>query len=63
MDLSEEQEAEAAHLRRIAWLAGEYWDACRAARLPDSLSESLVTAWHQSVLDPDAIEAEWDVDD
>jgi len=63
MDLSEEQEAEAAHLRRIAWLAGEFFDACRAARLSDSLSEALVTAWHQSVLDPDNVDVEWDADD
>lgn len=47
------QESEAAHLRRIAWLAGEFYDACRASRLPDDLSVALVTDWHRSILDPD----------
>ena len=61
-DQSEEQEAEAQHLRRIAWLAGEFYDACRAARLPDALSDALVQDWHRSILDPDAIVA-WDDDD
>jgi len=47
------QEGEAQHLRRIAWLCGEFYDACRAARLPDDLSVALVTDWHRSILDPD----------
>jgi len=61
-DHSEEQEAEAQHLRRIAWLAGEFYDACRASRLPDALSDALVQDWHRSILDPDAIVV-WDEDE
>jgi len=60
-DTTEEQEAEAAHLRRIAWLAGEFWDACRASRLPDPLSDALVQDWHRSILDPDMVT--WEIED
>jgi hypothetical protein len=59
MEPVDEQEAEAQHLRRIAWLAGEFYDACRAARLPDDLGSALVTEWHRSILDPDY---EWSAD-
>ena len=60
--MDDEQEAEAQHLRKIAWLAGEFYEACRLARLPDTLADALVQDWHRSILDPDAV-ITWDDDD
>ena len=46
-------EALAAELRQIAALAGEFYDACKAARLPDDLACQLVSDWHQNWIGAD----------
>ena len=46
-DLTPDQvEQQAENLRQWAALAGEYWDALKAARLPDDLAVQLVVDWH-----------------
>lgn len=41
---------EAAHLRQIAALAGEFYMALRAMQLPDELVALLVQDWHYNYI-------------
>ena len=34
------------HLRQVAALLAEFYDACKAAGLPDSLTATVVRDWH-----------------
>lgn len=50
----------AQELRQMAALCGEFFDACRAAGLPDHLAVTLVADWHRSTLGD---EVTWTADD
>lgn len=52
---AEEFEQAAAELRKTAAMLGEFWDALRAARLPDDLSVAVVSAWYQAFLDDEVV--------
>lgn len=45
--VTEEQEAVAAGLRQHAWLASEFFKACRLAGLPDDIARELVLDWNE----------------
>lgn len=45
----------AASLRQVAYLASEFYGACRSCGLPDHLAAELVRDWHASMLDNDIL--------
>lgn len=56
----EADEQTASQLRQMAALLGAFWDACRAAGLPDGLSMGVVRDWHQAAI-TDGVT--WEVED
>lgn len=45
-ELAAEQERSAEDLRRDAYLCGEFWDALKAAKIPDDLAGDLARYWY-----------------
>lgn len=50
--ITEEQQEQAATLRRVAWLAGEFYASLRSV-LPDALAHDMVRDWFNQPTDED----------